>query len=59
MQEIASQSSLCDGTLIRVEFGRPRRNIVTVDFDCLTGNWRITFGWEGRDAVEVDLEDYH
>jgi proteic killer suppression protein len=24
-----------------------------------SGNWRITFGWEGQDAVEVDLEDYH
>jgi proteic killer suppression protein len=22
-------------------------------------NWRMTFGWEGIDAVEVDLEDYH
>jgi len=25
----------------------------------ITGNWRITFGWEGEDATEVDLEDYH
>lgn len=25
----------------------------------LTGNWRITFGWDGVDAVDVDLEDYH
>lgn len=24
-----------------------------------SGNWRITFGWEGQDAIEVDLEDYH
>jgi toxin HigB-1 len=24
-----------------------------------SGNWRITFGWDGKDAVEVDLEDYH
>ncbi len=22
-------------------------------------NWRITFGWDGVDATEVDLEDYH
>ncbi len=22
-------------------------------------NWRITFGWDDADAVEVDLEDYH
>ncbi len=22
-------------------------------------NWRITFGWSGEDAVNVDLEDYH
>jgi proteic killer suppression protein len=25
----------------------------------LTGNYRITFGWGGEDAIEVDLEDYH
>jgi toxin HigB-1 len=24
-----------------------------------SGNWRITFGWQGEHAVEVDLEDYH
>jgi proteic killer suppression protein len=24
-----------------------------------SGNWRITFRWAGKDAVEVDLEDYH
>ena len=24
-----------------------------------SGNWRITFAWDGEDAVEVDLEDYH
>ena len=24
-----------------------------------SGNWRITFGWDGDDAIEVDLEDYH
>lgn len=24
-----------------------------------SGNWRITFGWQDGDAVDVDLEDYH
>jgi len=24
-----------------------------------SGNWRVTFGWDGQDAVAVDLEDYH
>jgi proteic killer suppression protein len=24
-----------------------------------SGNWRITFAWDGDDAVEADLEDYH
>jgi proteic killer suppression protein len=24
-----------------------------------SGNWRVTFGWDGKDAIEVDLEDYH
>lgn len=22
-------------------------------------NWRITFAWDGQDAVDIDLEDYH
>jgi toxin HigB-1 len=25
----------------------------------VTGNWRITFAWDGLDATDVDLEDYH
>ena len=24
-----------------------------------SGNWRITFAWDGRNAIDVDLEDYH
>jgi proteic killer suppression protein len=24
-----------------------------------SGNWRITFGWQEADAIDVDLEDYH
>lgn len=22
-------------------------------------NWRLTFGWEGEDAVDLEMEDYH
>ena len=25
----------------------------------VTGNWRITFGWENNNAVKVDYQDYH
>lgn len=25
----------------------------------VTANWRITFGWDRADAIDVDLEDYH
>jgi len=25
----------------------------------VSGNWRITYQWDGEDAVHVDLEDYH
>ena len=25
----------------------------------VTGNFRLTFSWQGPDAVAVDLEDYH
>ena len=24
-----------------------------------SGNWRITFKFEGKDAIDVDYEDYH
>jgi proteic killer suppression protein len=24
-----------------------------------SGNWRVTFGWMDRDAIDVDLEGYH
>ena len=24
-----------------------------------SGNWRITFGWDGKNAIDVYLEDYH
>ncbi|WP_132250544.1 type II toxin-antitoxin system RelE/ParE family toxin [Methylobacterium segetis] len=33
-----------------------RRGTFAVD---ASGNFRITFRWEGSDAVDVDLEDYH
>jgi len=25
----------------------------------VTGNWRLTFGWNDGDAIDVNLEDYH
>jgi proteic killer suppression protein len=34
--------------------GRPLRYSVRV-----TANWRLTFGFDGQDAIDVDLEDYH
>jgi proteic killer suppression protein len=34
--------------------GKPRRYAVDA-----SGNYRVTFGFEGPDAVAVDLEDYH
>jgi proteic killer suppression protein len=34
--------------------GRPKLWSVRV-----TGNYRITFGWSGENASDVDFEDYH
>ncbi len=34
--------------------GAPKRWSVSV-----TGNYRITFGWSGENALGVDLDDYH
>ncbi len=25
----------------------------------ISGNWRVTFAFSGKDAVDVDYEDYH
>jgi proteic killer suppression protein len=25
----------------------------------VSGNWRLTFRFDGEDAIDVDLEDYH
>lgn len=48
-----------------------RLDLPTFGFHALTGdqagryavtisrNWRLTFGWRGKNAVELDLEDYH
>lgn len=34
--------------------GDPKRYAVDV-----TGNYRLTWAWEGPNAVDVDLQDYH
>ena len=38
----------------RLKGDRAGTHAVTV-----TGNWRITFAFDGEDATGVDLEDYH
>lgn len=25
----------------------------------VSGNWRVTFGFDGPDAIDIDYEDYH
>ena len=34
--------------------GNPKRWSLRV-----TGNYRVTFGWSGETAVDIDFEDYH
>ncbi|MCX7383761.1 MAG: type II toxin-antitoxin system RelE/ParE family toxin [Alphaproteobacteria bacterium] len=34
--------------------GKPQRYAISVN-----GPWRITFGWDGDNATQVDLEQYH
>ena len=34
--------------------GKPKRHAVDA-----SGNYRMTFGFKGEDAIDVDLEDYH
>jgi toxin HigB-1 len=42
------------GFHFHVLHGKPKRWSVRV-----TGNYRITFGWSGEYALDVDFEDYH
>lgn len=25
----------------------------------VSANWRVTFGWQDQDALDIDFEDYH
>lgn len=34
--------------------GTPKRWSVHV-----TANYRVTFGWKGENAIDIDFEDYH
>jgi proteic killer suppression protein len=38
------------------ELGGDRKGVYSVR---VTQNWRITFEWDGEDAIRVDYEDYH
>ena len=54
--EVAGQPE--DMNIVRFRFqglrGKPPRWAVRV-----TGNYRISFGWAGENALDIDLEDYH
>lgn len=42
------------GFHFHVLHGAPTRYSVRI-----TGNYRVTFEWDGQDAIRVDYEDYH
>ncbi len=54
--EVATQPDDMNVTGFRFHrlHGDPERWSVRV-----TGNYRITFGWAGENAIDVDFEDYH
>ena len=54
--EVARQPAEMDlaGYRFHQLYGAPQRWSVGV-----TGNYRITFAWEGENAEAVDFEDYH
>jgi proteic killer suppression protein len=53
-QSVAPQDMNLTGAKFHPLQGNPQRYAVAVN-----GPWRITFGWEGQDAIDVDLEQYH
>ena len=58
LQLLTAASQPLDMNIVGFRFhglqGTPKRWSVH-----LTANYRITFGWEGKNAVDVDFEDYH
>ncbi len=40
-------------------FHRLKGNRIGIYAVSVSGNWRLTFGWDGEDAIDVNLEDYH
>jgi toxin HigB-1 len=47
-----------DMSLPGFDFHRPRGKPVRCTVH-VNGPWAITFGWEGEEAIQVDLEQYH
>ena len=48
-----------DLNLPGLNFHRLRENREGEFAVSVSRNWRITFGWSGNDATDVQLEDYH
>ena len=48
-----------DLAIIGIGFHALRGNLKGRYAMTVSRNWRLTFGWDGEDAIEVDLEDYH
>lgn len=42
-----------------LNFHRLKGNRAGVYAVSVSRNWRITFRWDGPDAIDVDMEDYH
>ena len=49
-----AHSGSCPGGFHALTDDMKGRYAVTV-----SANWRITFAWDGEDAIQVELEDYH
>jgi plasmid maintenance system killer protein len=48
------------GRIVAIEEHRTyRRQKVASPPSWASGNYRITFGWDAKDAINIDLEDYH
>ena len=53
-QAVMPEDMNVPGLHFHVLQGKPKRYAVAVN-----GPWRITFGFDGQDAIDVDLEQYH
>jgi toxin HigB-1 len=59
LEALHAATSAQDMNLPGFKFHALKGNRAGVYAVSVNANWRITFGWDDADAVDVDYKDYH